>query len=213
MRKVRSCPPSSRPTTWPKSSGLASRPTARRSCKGTPREVLRLSFAGPEGEDHAGLTRPSDSRVSRAVSARHRDPERSAAVDPVGGKNIAAIAAKMGLPGLPPAVFGATMVVRGIPEFHAHPALLAPAGRGKRRDPDRGHGKPALSPLSRARSRPRMPVSARPSRRRLPGGGASRRGWNERARSRWVHACACISPISRPGPMPRRRGSRHPRQR
>jgi len=81
-----------------------------------PREVLRLSFAGPEGEDHAGLTRPSDSRV---LAQYRRDTEirnvRQLSI--LSEEDIAAIAAKMGLPGLPPAFFGATMVVRGIPDF------------------------------------------------------------------------------------------------
>ena len=45
-------------TTW-----LGIVPDRAAALKAQPRESLNLSFAGPEGEDHGGLTRPSCSRV------------------------------------------------------------------------------------------------------------------------------------------------------
>jgi hypothetical protein len=84
--------------------------------RSTPREVLRLSFAGPEGEDHAGLTRPSDSRVL-AQYPRDTEIRNVRQLSILSEEDIAAIAADMGLPGLPPTIFGATMLVRGIPDF------------------------------------------------------------------------------------------------
>jgi len=63
----------------------------------TPREVLRLSFAGPEGEDHAGLTRPSDSRVL-AQYPRDTEIRNVRQLSILSEEDIAAIAAKMGLP-------------------------------------------------------------------------------------------------------------------
>jgi MOSC domain-containing protein YiiM len=81
-----------------------------------PREVLRLTFAGPEGEDHAGLTRESDSRVL-AQYTRGTPIRNVRQLSILSEEDIAAIAQKMGLDGLPPEVFGATMLVRGIPDF------------------------------------------------------------------------------------------------
>jgi hypothetical protein len=92
--------------------------TANRAAQlqSTPREVLRLSFAGPEGEDHAGLTRPSDSRVL-AQYPRDTEIRNVRQLSILSEEDIAAMAADMGLPGLAPTIFGATMVVRGIPDF------------------------------------------------------------------------------------------------
>jgi len=81
-----------------------------------PREVLRLSFAGPEGEDHAGLTRASDSRVLSQYK-RGTEIRNVRQLSILSEEDIAAIADAMGLGGLPPTTFGATMVLRGIPDF------------------------------------------------------------------------------------------------
>jgi hypothetical protein len=80
------------------------------------REVLRLSFAGPEGEDHAGLTRPSDSRVV-AQYTRGTEIRNVRQLSILSQEEIAAIAQDMGLAELTPTFFGATMVLRGIPDF------------------------------------------------------------------------------------------------
>jgi hypothetical protein len=92
--------------------------TADRSSdlQSAPRDVLRLTFAGPEGEAHAGLTRPSDSRVL-AQYARGTEIRNVRQLSILSEEDIAAIARDMGLPGIAPSLFGATMVLRGIADF------------------------------------------------------------------------------------------------
>ncbi|GAB4263899.1 MAG: hypothetical protein Kow0013_10650 [Pararhodobacter sp.] len=95
-----------------------------------PRSALALGFAGPEGEAHGGLTRPSCSRV---LGLYPRDtPIRNARqLSILSHEELAVIAADMGLSALDPALVGATMVVRGIPDFsHVPPSsrLLADSG-------------------------------------------------------------------------------------
>lgn len=85
---------------------------------------LRLSFAGPEGESHAGLTRPSDSRVV-AQYPKGTEIRNVRQLSILSEEEIAAIAAEMGLRRLDPAWFGATMVVKGIPDF----TLVPPSSR------------------------------------------------------------------------------------
>ncbi|MCB1397174.1 MAG: MOSC domain-containing protein [Rhodobacter sp.] len=95
-----------------------------------PLQALELGFAGPVGETHGGLTRPSCSRV---LGLYPRDtPIRNARqLSILSVEELDAIAARMGLPALDPALLGATMVLRGIPDFsHVPPSsrLLAPSG-------------------------------------------------------------------------------------
>jgi hypothetical protein len=91
-------------------------PDRSTALQSAPREVLRLSYAGPEGEDHAGLTRPSDSRVL-AQYTRGTEIRNVRQLSILSEEDIAAIAAEMGLSGLSPTIFGATMLLRGIPDF------------------------------------------------------------------------------------------------
>lgn len=83
-------------------------------------ERLVASFAGPESEDHGGLTRASCSRVlgqyPRGTVIRNT---RQFSV--MSAEDLAAIAAQMGLERLDPALLGATMVVEGIPDFSRVP--------------------------------------------------------------------------------------------
>lgn len=91
---------------------------------------LDLTFAGPRGEAHGGKTRPSCSRVmglyprgTRIRNTRH--------LSVLSAEDLAAIAAQMGLAELDPALVGATLVVRGLPDFsHLPPSsrLLADSG-------------------------------------------------------------------------------------
>lgn len=85
---------------------------------------LRLTFAGPEGESHAGLTRPSDSRVV-AQYPKGTEIRNVRQLSILSEEEIAAIAGEMGLSALDPAWFGATMVLRGIPDF----TLVPPSSR------------------------------------------------------------------------------------
>jgi len=92
--------------------------------------ALDLQFEGPLGESHAGLTRPSCSRVMHLF--RRGTPIRnSRQLSILSAEELAAIAADMGLHALDPALLGASMVLRGLPDFsHLPPSsrLLADSG-------------------------------------------------------------------------------------
>ncbi|MGB8812361.1 MAG: MOSC domain-containing protein [Paracoccaceae bacterium] len=79
-------------------------------------QSLMARFSGPEGEAHGGLTRASCSRVvgqyPRGTTIRNT---RQFSV--VSAEDLAAIAAAMGIGDLDPALVGATMVIKGIPDF------------------------------------------------------------------------------------------------
>ncbi len=95
-----------------------------------PCEALRLTFAGPEGEAHAGLTRPACSRVS-AQHPRGTPIRNVRQLSILSVEDMAAIAAKMGVDALDPAWLGASMVVEGVPDFsHLPPSsrLQGPDG-------------------------------------------------------------------------------------
>ena len=81
-----------------------------------------LGFGGHAEESHAGLTRPSDSRVlaqyKRGTTIRNT---RQIAI--LSAEELDAIAAEMGISSLDPALLGASMVVKGIPDFtHVPPS-------------------------------------------------------------------------------------------
>jgi len=86
--------------------GLPSRPLAQ----------MALGFAGYAGETHAGLTRPSCSRV---VSQHPKGTEirnvRQLTI--LSAEDLAAIARIMGVDRLDPALTGASLVIEGIPDF------------------------------------------------------------------------------------------------
>jgi hypothetical protein len=91
---------------------------------------LVLGFDGPQGEAHAGLTRPSCSRVTN-LYPRGTTIRNVRQVTLVSAEELAAIAADMGLPALDPRLLGSTVVVGGIPDFtHVPPSsrLQGPDG-------------------------------------------------------------------------------------
>lgn len=91
---------------------------------------LRASFAGPEGEAHGGLTRPSCSRVL-AQYPRNTEIRNTRQFSVLSAEELALIAAGMGLPALDPALVGATMVIEGIPDFsHLPPSSRLQAAGG-----------------------------------------------------------------------------------
>ncbi len=98
--------------------------------RATPVAHLALSFAGPEGEAHGGLTRPACSRVSAQHPAG--TPIRNVRqLSILSAEELAAVAAEMGVATLDPALVGATMVVEGIADFsHVPPSsrLQGPDG-------------------------------------------------------------------------------------
>lgn len=90
---------------------------------------LTASFAGPVGEDHGGLTRPSCSRVvaqyPKGTTIRNTRQFTILSVE-----ELAATAAKMGLDRLDPALVGATMVIEGIPDLTHLPPSSRLQGEG-----------------------------------------------------------------------------------
>lgn len=91
---------------------------------------LILGFAGPEGEDHGGLTRPACSRV-RNLYPRNAKIRNTRQLSILSREELDEIAAKMGLEALDPALVGATLVVEGIPDFsHIPPSSRLQAASG-----------------------------------------------------------------------------------
>lgn len=81
-----------------------------------PLQALSLSFAGPNGEDHGGLTRASCSRVTsqypKGTTIRNT---RQLCV--VSAEEMAQVAADIGLDVFNPEWCGANVVLEGIPDF------------------------------------------------------------------------------------------------
>jgi hypothetical protein len=81
-----------------------------------PTEEVFASYAGVEGEVHAGLTRASCSRVlgqyARGTEIRN---VRQFAI--VSAEEMAEIAGRMGIDALDASLVGASMVIAGIPDF------------------------------------------------------------------------------------------------
>lgn len=90
---------------------------------------LVAGFAGPEGEAHGGLVRPSCSRVT-AQYPKGTVIRNTRQFSVLGAEDLAAIAARMGLDRLDPALVGATMVVEGIPDFSHLPPSSRLQGEG-----------------------------------------------------------------------------------
>jgi len=90
--------------------------------RSTSAHSLSLSFSGPAEETHAGLTRPSCSRV---LSQHERGTEirnvRQLSI--VSEEDLSAIADEMGIVRMDPSWIGASIVLSGIPDFsHVPPS-------------------------------------------------------------------------------------------
>lgn len=81
-----------------------------------PESRVFAAFAGVEGEVHAGLTRPSCSRVT-AQYPLGTTIANTRQFSVLSEEELDLIAQDMGLAALDPALLGASMVVRGIPDF------------------------------------------------------------------------------------------------
>jgi hypothetical protein len=110
--------------------GTQAEPVENLVIRSAPVTEMPLSFAGYAGESHAGLTRPSCSRVlkqhKRGTEIRN---VRQLAV--VSAEEMAEVAADMGLETFDYAWVGASLVVEGIPDFtHLPPSsrLQGPDG-------------------------------------------------------------------------------------
>ena len=82
----------------------------------TAQDEMALSFAGPAGEDHGGLTRPSCSRVISQYP-RGTEIKNTRQLSVVSAEELAQIAEEIGVDTLDPWLVGATMVLSGIPDF------------------------------------------------------------------------------------------------
>jgi len=95
-----------------------------------PERKLDVQFDGVAGEVHSGLTRPSCSRVlpqyPRGTTIRNT---RQFSV--LSNEELELIALSMGIPALSADLLGASMVLRGIPDFsHIPPGSRLQAGNG-----------------------------------------------------------------------------------
>ena len=91
---------------------------------------VAVSYAGIAGEEHAGLTRPSCSRVV-AQYPKGTEIRNVRQFSVLSVEDLAAIAAKMGVERIDPAWVGASLVVEGIPDLsHLPPSsrLQGPDG-------------------------------------------------------------------------------------
>jgi hypothetical protein len=95
-----------------------------------PLEVMPLTFAGYEGEVHAGLTRPSCSRVLKQYP-RNTEIRNVRQLRVVSAEEMAEVARDMGLAAMDYAWVGASVVLEGIPDLtHLPPSsrLQGPDG-------------------------------------------------------------------------------------
>lgn len=94
-----------------------------------PLSQLSVTFAGPEGEAHGGLTRAACSRVKqqypRGTIIRNT---RQLAI--VSAEEMAEIAAAMGLESLDPGLLGSSMMIEGLPDFTHLPPSARLQGEG-----------------------------------------------------------------------------------
>jgi hypothetical protein len=96
---------------------------------GEPLAEMPLSFAGFVGEVHAGLTRPSCSRVT-AQYRKGTEIRNTRQVSLVSAEEMAAVAAELGLPAFDYAWAGAGVVIEGIPDFTHLPPSSRLQGEG-----------------------------------------------------------------------------------
>lgn len=100
------------------------------SLKAQPAERLSLGFAGVPGERHEGTNRASCVRV-RNLYREGTEIRNVRQLTILSQEELDAIAAEMGLDALDPALLGATVVVKGIPDFTFVPPssrLQGPSG-------------------------------------------------------------------------------------
>lgn len=120
---------------------------------GEPLAEMPLTFAGYEGEVHAGLTRPSCSRVTMQYR-KGTTIRNTRQLSLVSAEEMALVAAELGLDGFDYAWVGASAVIEGIPDFtHIPPSSRLQAEGGATLTVDLENG-PCLEPartIERAR--------------------------------------------------------------
>ena len=91
-------------------------PVQNQIIRAVPVDEMALSFGGYAGESHAGLTRPSCSRVL-AQYPRNTEIRNVRQLSIVSAEEMAAVAAELGLTVWDHAWVGASVVISGIPDF------------------------------------------------------------------------------------------------
>ena len=110
---------------------VADRQVALRSA---PARQVTASFSGIEGEAHSGLTRPSCARVTQQYP-KGTEIRNTRQICIVSEEEMSEVAQRMGLDRFDPVWCGASMVVRGIPDFtHIPPVVPATNGAGYHAD-------------------------------------------------------------------------------
>ena len=79
-------------------------------------EQAQLTYAGIPGESHGGLTRPSCSRV-KSQHPRDTEIRNVRQLSVVSFEELAQIATECGVETLDPTLIGASLVIKGIPDF------------------------------------------------------------------------------------------------
>lgn len=87
-------------------------------------EKMELGFGGMDGEVHAGLTRPSCSRVT-SQHPKGTEIRNTRQLSLVGAEELDEIAKRLDLEAIDPAWLGASVVIAGLPDF----SHLAPSAR------------------------------------------------------------------------------------
>lgn len=105
-------------------------PVQNLTIRALPLTEMALTFAGLASESHAGLTRPSCSRVL-AQYPRDTTIRNVRQLCVVSAEEITAIAAELGIADFDPAWVGASVVIAGIPDFtHIPPSSRLQADDG-----------------------------------------------------------------------------------
>ncbi len=104
--------------------GTQRRPVEKLEIFGEEVEEMPLSLAGYAEEIHAGLTRPSCTRV-RALHPLDTEIRNSRQLSLVSAEELAEVAATLGMDRLDPAWLGASVVISGLPDF----TYLPPSSR------------------------------------------------------------------------------------
>lgn len=82
---------------------------------------VTVTFAGFEGDRHAGITRKADSRTPQYPRGTEIRNDRQVSI--VSVEELAQIATEMGLPEIKPEWLGANLSLQGIPNLTALPAM------------------------------------------------------------------------------------------
>ena len=99
-------------------------PQDRENIRSVAMDQARATYAGFEGDFHAGLTRPACVRV-RNLHPKGTEIRNTRQLSILSAEEMAQIAAAMDLPELDPTLLGASIILKGIPDF----TLVPPGSR------------------------------------------------------------------------------------